>query len=80
VLETEPPVGVHLTDQRSQSLGVRQGTSGVCAEFSPRGHSSDARRKSHPGTLSAKNLEFTSSYVPANGTIRVVKALAVVRR
>jgi hypothetical protein len=84
VLDTGPPVGVHLQDCGTRavgpSLGVRQGTSGVCAEFSPRGHSDDMRRESHPGTLPAKNHEFTPSYDTADGSIRVVKTLEVVRR
>ena len=43
--------------------------------FNPDG---GTRRKSHPGTLSAKNLEFTPSFVPANGFTHVVKTLVVV--
>lgn len=70
---------IELAEPQPSRLAVSY-TSGIYAEFSPQRHSSDTRRQSHPGTLSAKTLESTLSNVPANGTVRVVEALVVVRR
>jgi len=70
--------------QRNQgsglSLGIRQGTSGVCAEFSPLRAFVEAKPQSHPGDPISEKSQNISSYVPTEGSKRVVKVSEVVRR
>ena len=70
--------------QRNQgsglSLGIRQGTSGVCAEFSPPRAFAEAEPQSHLRDPISEKSRNISLYVLTNRSKRVVKVLEVVRR
>ena len=70
--------------QRNQgsglSLGIRQGTSSVCAEFSPLRAFVEAKPQSHLRDLISEKSRNISLYVLTEGSKHVVKVSEVVRR